>query len=219
MIAPEVAEGLDGIAPGDEVIVLTWLDRADRGVLRVHPRDDPANPERGVFSTRSADRPNPIGLHVVEVVTIDGARLRVRNLEAVDGTPGARPQAGHLMEVLGLVFAGSATDRRPEMAAFVGDVLGLRSAPVGGVSADMFGLPDGSFFAVAGPREMGDTSRTHRLPGRRPRGRGEPSCGPRASRSTSRPRTTATATSTSARPTASSTSSSRNARRPPRWGP
>ena len=86
-IAPEVAEGLDGIAPGDEVIVLTWLDRADRGVLRVHPRDDPANPERGVFSTRSADRPNPIGLHVVEVVTIDGARLRVRNLEAVDGTP------------------------------------------------------------------------------------------------------------------------------------
>jgi tRNA-Thr(GGU) m(6)t(6)A37 methyltransferase TsaA len=87
VIAPEVAEGLDGIAPGDEVIVLTWLDRADRGVLRVHPRDDPANPERGVFSTRSADRPNPIGLHVVEVVAIDGARLRVRNLEAVDGTP------------------------------------------------------------------------------------------------------------------------------------
>ena len=56
-------------------------------MLRVHPRDDPANPERGVFSTRSADRPNPIGLHVVEVVTIDGVRLRVRNLEAVDGTP------------------------------------------------------------------------------------------------------------------------------------
>jgi tRNA-Thr(GGU) m(6)t(6)A37 methyltransferase TsaA len=86
-IQPEVAEGLDGIAPGDEVIVLTWLDRADRAVLRVHPRDDPANPERGVFSTRSADRPNPIGLHVVEVVEIDGTRLRVRNLEAVDGTP------------------------------------------------------------------------------------------------------------------------------------
>jgi tRNA-Thr(GGU) m(6)t(6)A37 methyltransferase TsaA len=83
----EVADGLDGIAPGDEVIVLTWLDRADRAVLRVHPRDDPANPERGVFSTRSADRPNPIGLHVVEVVDIDGTRLRVRNLEAVDGTP------------------------------------------------------------------------------------------------------------------------------------
>ena len=87
VIQPEVAEGLDGIAPGDEVIVLTWLDRADRSVLRVHPRDDPANPERGVFSTRSADRPNPIGLHVVEVVEIDATRLRVRNLEAVDGTP------------------------------------------------------------------------------------------------------------------------------------
>jgi tRNA-Thr(GGU) m(6)t(6)A37 methyltransferase TsaA len=87
VIQPEVAAGLDGIAAGDEVIVLTWLDRANRDVLRVHPRDDPANPERGVFSTRSADRPNPIGLHVVEVVTIDGTRLRVRNLEAVDGTP------------------------------------------------------------------------------------------------------------------------------------
>ena len=87
VIKPEVVEGLDGIAPGDEVIVLTWLDRADRAVLRVHPRDDPANPERGVFSTRSADRPNPIGLHVVEVAEIDGTRLRVRNLEAVDGTP------------------------------------------------------------------------------------------------------------------------------------
>src|SRR3954447_5289514 len=87
VIQPEVAEGLDGIAPGDEVIVLTWLDRADRDMLRVHPRDDPANPERGVFSTPSADRPNPIGLHVVEIVDIDGARLRVRNLEALDGTP------------------------------------------------------------------------------------------------------------------------------------
>jgi tRNA-Thr(GGU) m(6)t(6)A37 methyltransferase TsaA len=87
VIQPEVAEGLDGIAPGDEVIVLTWLDRADPRVLRVHPRDDPATPERGVFSTRSADRPNPIGLHVVEVVEIDGTRLRVRHLEAVDGTP------------------------------------------------------------------------------------------------------------------------------------
>jgi tRNA-Thr(GGU) m(6)t(6)A37 methyltransferase TsaA len=84
VIHADVAAGLDGIAPGDEVIVLTWLDRADRAVLRVHPRDDQANPERGVFSTRSAARPNPIGLHVVE---IDGTRLRVRNLEAVDGTP------------------------------------------------------------------------------------------------------------------------------------
>jgi tRNA-Thr(GGU) m(6)t(6)A37 methyltransferase TsaA len=87
VLDPAVLPGLDGIRAGDAVIVLTWLDRADRDVLRVHPRDDPANPERGVFSTRSADRPNPIGLHVVEVVAVDATRLRVRNLEALDGTP------------------------------------------------------------------------------------------------------------------------------------
>jgi len=84
---PAALDGLDGIRPGDEVIVLTWLDRARRDILRVHPRDDVANPMRGVFSTRSADRPNPIGLHPVEVVSIDGRRVRVRGLEAVDGTP------------------------------------------------------------------------------------------------------------------------------------
>jgi tRNA-Thr(GGU) m(6)t(6)A37 methyltransferase TsaA len=84
---PAVLEGLDGIEPGDRVIVLTWLDRARRDVLRVHPRDDLSNPERGVFSTRSSDRPNPIGLHEVEVVSIEGRRLHVRPLEAVDGTP------------------------------------------------------------------------------------------------------------------------------------
>ena len=82
-----VLEGLDGLVPGARLVVLTWLDRARRDVLRVHPRDDPRNPERGVFSTRSADRPNPIGLHEVEVVSIDGSRVQVRHLEAVDGTP------------------------------------------------------------------------------------------------------------------------------------
>jgi tRNA-Thr(GGU) m(6)t(6)A37 methyltransferase TsaA len=84
---PSVLEGLDGLEPGAEVIVLTWLHRAQRDVLRVHPRDDPATPQRGVFTTRSADRPNPIGLHPVEVVSVDGPRVRVRGLEAVDGTP------------------------------------------------------------------------------------------------------------------------------------
>ena len=83
----QVAEGLDGIEAGDELLVLTWLDRARRDVLRVHPRGDPANPERGVFATRSPDRPNPIGLHPVEVVAVDGDRMRVRNLEALDSTP------------------------------------------------------------------------------------------------------------------------------------
>ena len=83
----QVLEGLDGIGVGDEILVLTWLDRARREVLRVHPRDNPANLKRGVFSTRSQDRPNPIGLHRVEVATIDGNRLLVRDLEALDGTP------------------------------------------------------------------------------------------------------------------------------------
>jgi tRNA-Thr(GGU) m(6)t(6)A37 methyltransferase TsaA len=83
----QVLEGLEGIRPGDQLIVLTWLHRARRDVLRVHPRDDPANPLQGVFNTRSSDRPNPIGLHEVEVVSIDRRRMRVSNLEAVDGTP------------------------------------------------------------------------------------------------------------------------------------
>ena len=84
---PALVDGLDGVSEGSHVIVLTWLHRADRDVLRVHPRDDVRNPLRGVFSTRSASRPNPIGLHEVEVLEVDGARLRVRPLEAVDGTP------------------------------------------------------------------------------------------------------------------------------------
>lgn len=84
---PAVLQGLEGIQPGDRLIVLTWLDRARRDVLRVHPRDDVANPMQGVFNTRSSDRPNPIGLHEVEVVSIEGRRVRVRPLEAVDGTP------------------------------------------------------------------------------------------------------------------------------------
>ena len=82
-----VAEAFRDLQPGAEVIVLTWLHRARRDVLRVHPRSDPANPEQGVFNTRSPDRPNPIGLHRVQIVAIDGARFRVRNLEALDGTP------------------------------------------------------------------------------------------------------------------------------------
>ena len=85
--APEVNAALDGIRAGDEVIVLTWLDRARRDVLRVHPRGDVSRPQQGVFSTRSPHRPNPIGLHRVEVASIDGGRVRVRKLEAVDGTP------------------------------------------------------------------------------------------------------------------------------------
>ena len=84
---PAVLEALDGFRAGDEVIVLTWLDRARRDVLRVHPRGDLSRPQQGVFSTRSPHRPNPIGLHRVEIASIDGTRVQVRNLEAVDGTP------------------------------------------------------------------------------------------------------------------------------------
>ncbi|HEU4980726.1 MAG TPA: tRNA (N6-threonylcarbamoyladenosine(37)-N6)-methyltransferase TrmO [Solirubrobacterales bacterium] len=84
---PSVLAALDGIAPRDHVLVFTWLDRADRDVLSVHPRGDRSRPEQGVFSTRSPHRPNPIGLHRVEVISIDGPRMSVRNLEAVDGTP------------------------------------------------------------------------------------------------------------------------------------
>ena len=84
---PEMAPALDGIVAGDELLVLTWLDRASRDVLRVHPRSDLSRPEQGVFSTRSPDRPNPIGLHRVTVTAIDGTRLTVRDLEALDGTP------------------------------------------------------------------------------------------------------------------------------------
>ena len=87
VFSPEVAEGIRDLAIGAEVFVLTWLHQARRDVLAVHPRDDPRNPETGVFSTRSQDRPNPIGLHRVQIAAIDGLRVLVRNLEAVDGTP------------------------------------------------------------------------------------------------------------------------------------
>jgi tRNA-Thr(GGU) m(6)t(6)A37 methyltransferase TsaA len=84
---PEVLEGVRSLRPGDEVVVLTWLDRARRDILSVHPRGDESRPVEGVFSTRSPDRPNPIGLHRVEITAIDGGRVRVRHLEALDGTP------------------------------------------------------------------------------------------------------------------------------------
>ena len=84
---PRLAAALDEVAVGDELLVLTWLDRARRDVLRVHPRGDQARAEQGVFNTRSPDRPNPIGLHRVTVAAIDGRRVRVRDLEALDGTP------------------------------------------------------------------------------------------------------------------------------------
>jgi tRNA-Thr(GGU) m(6)t(6)A37 methyltransferase TsaA len=84
---PAVADGLRDIAAGTEIILLTWLDRADRGVLVTRPRDDPRRPLTGVFSTRSPDRPNPIGLHRVRVLAAEGLRIHVQGLEAMDKTP------------------------------------------------------------------------------------------------------------------------------------
>ena len=84
---PDLIDALHGIEPGDAVLVFTWLDCGDRDVLQTRPRDDPANPTQGVFSTRSPDRPNPIGLHPVTVLAIEGPRMLVSALEALDGTP------------------------------------------------------------------------------------------------------------------------------------
>ena len=80
-------DALRDLHQGMEVFVLTWLHRSNRDVLLVHPRDDPANPERGVFSTRSSERPNPIGLHRVQVLAVDDCSMYVSNLEAIDATP------------------------------------------------------------------------------------------------------------------------------------
>src|SRR5262249_16974830 len=86
-VHPRGARGLKGLAVGDEIVVITWLDRARRDVLEVHPRSDRRNPLAGVFATRSPDRPNPLGLQPVVVRSMDGLRLRVGPIEALDGTP------------------------------------------------------------------------------------------------------------------------------------
>ena len=83
----EFADALADLAPGEDVFVLTWLHLARRDKLRVRPRSDPANAKKGVFSTRSPDRPNPVGMHRVTILAVDGTRLRVNDMEAVDGTP------------------------------------------------------------------------------------------------------------------------------------
>src|SRR5262245_23307441 len=86
-LTPSVQDGLEGIAPGDELIVITWLHESRRDVLKTHPRGDETIPLAGVFATRSPDRPNPLGLHRVTVLEIAGRELKVGPLEAIDGTP------------------------------------------------------------------------------------------------------------------------------------
>jgi tRNA-Thr(GGU) m(6)t(6)A37 methyltransferase TsaA len=84
---PEMRPALRGLNPGDDIVVLTWLDRADRNTLSVHPRGDPDRPVAGVFATRSADRPNPVGLHMVRITEVTDTIITVLHLEALDGTP------------------------------------------------------------------------------------------------------------------------------------
>jgi tRNA-Thr(GGU) m(6)t(6)A37 methyltransferase TsaA len=86
-VAAFAADGLNGLEVGDELLVITWFHQADREVLQVHPRSNPRNPLTGVFATRSPDRPNPLGLHPVTVRAIEGSRLHVGPIEAIDGTP------------------------------------------------------------------------------------------------------------------------------------
>jgi tRNA-Thr(GGU) m(6)t(6)A37 methyltransferase TsaA len=86
-VHPWAAECLLGISVGDELIVITWFHRANRKTFQVHPRSNPRNPLAGVFATRSPDRPNPLGLHPVTVRAIEGNRLLVGPMEAIDGTP------------------------------------------------------------------------------------------------------------------------------------
>ena len=96
----EVTPALGGITVGDALLVLTWLHQGDRSTLTTRPRNDPTRHETGVFATRSPDRPNPIGLHRVRVLAVDGTRLHVSGLEAIDGTPvvDLKPVLGDLDE-------------------------------------------------------------------------------------------------------------------------
>jgi tRNA-Thr(GGU) m(6)t(6)A37 methyltransferase TsaA len=87
VFTPEVRDGLSHLKAGDEILLITWFDRADRSVLAVHPRGDSTRPVTGVFSTRSPDRPNPLGLHRVKILAVDDLRIQVTDLEALDGTP------------------------------------------------------------------------------------------------------------------------------------
>jgi L-fuculose-phosphate aldolase len=86
-ISPEYAEGLHLLKPGEEIIVITWLHQGDRSILQVHPRGNKSNPLSGVFLTRSADRPNPLGLHRVKVLEINSVKIYIDAIEAIDGTP------------------------------------------------------------------------------------------------------------------------------------
>src|SRR5262249_47026779 len=100
VFTPEIWEAAADLHVGDEILVLTWLHQGDRNTLSVHPRDDLSRSLTGVFSTRSSDRPNPIGLHRVIIVSVEEHAIGVRNLEAIDGTPvlDVKPVLGEVHE-------------------------------------------------------------------------------------------------------------------------
>jgi tRNA-Thr(GGU) m(6)t(6)A37 methyltransferase TsaA len=86
-VLPPYRKALHRMQTGDEIIVITWLHRAQRHILKVHPRGNRSRRLTGVFSTRSPDRPNPLGLHRVKVLAINRGRLLVGPIEAIDETP------------------------------------------------------------------------------------------------------------------------------------
>jgi len=86
-IDPAVRDALHGLVVGQDIILITWFHQSHRDVLQVHPRGDLRRPLTGVFATRSPDRPNPLGLHRVTILELDGTLMKVGPLEAIDGTP------------------------------------------------------------------------------------------------------------------------------------
>lgn len=99
-INEDAAEGLHGIAVGDDLIIISWLHQSQRSTLKVHPRGRLDAPLTGVFATRSPDRPNPLGLHRVKVLEVDGTRLKIGPVEAIDGTPviDIKPVLSHTLD-------------------------------------------------------------------------------------------------------------------------
>ena len=87
VLMPDYIDAIDGLTSGDKIVLLTWLHKANRDVLKCHPRGDKTRPKKGVFATRSPGRPNPIGLHEVEIEKIKGNKIHIKSLEAIDGTP------------------------------------------------------------------------------------------------------------------------------------
>ncbi len=86
-LMPEFKDGLDRMQVGQEIIVITWLHLAQQDVMKVHPQGNLAKPLTGVFSTRSPDRPNPLGLHRARVLGIENHNLLIGPIEVIDGTP------------------------------------------------------------------------------------------------------------------------------------